>query len=170
MFVIIKKSRQYLGGIGYIGSTCQKANVTPGKIYEDETGADTDAAKMSAFNPVGFRVERYKDRKMSYVNADLGVVDGIAIKLDVEYGLRDHCTLKEFMEYLDSFEYEVVDLTDYRPPAFSWKNGIGTLVMAINPKPESLLNFGTFLLRCQPDEYDFLTTEEGDIFVRVWWD
>ena len=64
MYVIMKKSRLYLGGVGYAGPTCQKANVQPGRVYTDEefSTACIDAAKLSDQNPVGFEVVEYKEQ------------------------------------------------------------------------------------------------------------
>lgn len=60
MFVIFKKSRLYLGGVGYTGVTCTNAGVEQGKRYLDKDEAERDAKKLSECNPVGFEVLDWK--------------------------------------------------------------------------------------------------------------
>lgn len=59
MYVVVKSSRDYAGGEGYAGPACEKAGVEPGKIYHFILDADAAAKKLTAVNPVGFKVVRY---------------------------------------------------------------------------------------------------------------
>ena len=54
---IHKSSR--MPGSPYSGPACAHACVTPGKVYDDKTEAEHDAAKLSDHNPVGFEVSPY---------------------------------------------------------------------------------------------------------------
>ena len=59
-WVIVKKSRVYKGGNGYVGSTFEQAGIERKFQYSTEEEAEADAKALSAVNPVGFRVEEYK--------------------------------------------------------------------------------------------------------------
>lgn len=60
-YVIMKASRYYRGGPGYMGPTCDMAGVAPARIYNSYEDAMADAKRLNAYNPVGFLVEEYKD-------------------------------------------------------------------------------------------------------------
>jgi hypothetical protein len=55
-FVLRKKSRWERNVRPYEGWSCERAGVTPGQIYTDESLAEADAVKLSKVNPVGFDV------------------------------------------------------------------------------------------------------------------
>jgi hypothetical protein len=57
--VIVKASREYHGGPGYAGPACKQAGIEPGRIYDTRSDAYRDGKKLSAVNPVGFRVVPY---------------------------------------------------------------------------------------------------------------
>lgn len=61
MFVIIKKSRLYLGGPGYSGPSCNWAKVETGKIYKSMEDAYKDCQKLNQVNSVGFEILPYKE-------------------------------------------------------------------------------------------------------------
>lgn len=56
MWIITKASRD--SNTPYQGPACQSAGVEPGKYYDSEAEALTDAAKLSQVNPVGFVVKK----------------------------------------------------------------------------------------------------------------
>lgn len=60
-YVIVKSSRLYGGGVGYSGIACERAGVDAGKVYQSKEEALIDAEKMTRVNPVGFRVEVWRD-------------------------------------------------------------------------------------------------------------
>jgi hypothetical protein len=61
-WIIMKASRAYRGGIGYTGPTCANAGIEPGQLYSTQQAAERDAALLSDYNPVGFTVEKYRNR------------------------------------------------------------------------------------------------------------
>ena len=58
-YVIVKASREYLGGCGYTGPSCGKADVTPGHIYTSKEDADNCCKRLNRVNRVGFDVVEY---------------------------------------------------------------------------------------------------------------
>lgn len=63
-YIIMKSSRAFEGATApwaYRGPTCAAAGVTPGQVYTDKTEAETDAARLTKYNPVGFVVLELKD-------------------------------------------------------------------------------------------------------------
>lgn len=73
-------------------------------------------------------------------------------------------------EGLRKIGHEIVDLDEYRPPACSWRNGIGTLVFRVNVDLDSLSRLPLLVLRCEPNECEHLITDDGAVFFRLWWD
>lgn len=62
-YIIMKSSRAFDGATApwaYRGPTCGQAGVELGKIYDDKNEAETDAAKLTNCNPVGFVVLKLK--------------------------------------------------------------------------------------------------------------
>jgi hypothetical protein len=58
-FVIMKSSRAVdtpTPASAYRGSTCIRAGVEPGKVYDSFETANADAEKLTRYNPVGFVV------------------------------------------------------------------------------------------------------------------
>lgn len=63
-YIIMKSSRAFEGATApwaYRGPTCNAAGVTPGQIYENKVDAETDAARLTKYNPAGFVVLELKD-------------------------------------------------------------------------------------------------------------
>lgn len=56
-YIIIKTSRP-TSDTPYRGSSCERAGVLSGKIYESKEEAEKDAEKLSKVNPVGFVVKQ----------------------------------------------------------------------------------------------------------------
>lgn len=82
---------------------------------------------------------------------------------------EDHLDLNHFQTMMELIVHWVVDLTTYRPPAYSWTNGCRTFVAKLNNNPQTLLSFADVLNRCPSQEYSYFVTEEKDIFVRIYW-
>lgn len=61
-WVIVKTSRDYRGGPGYSGPSCEAVGIDPGHIYYSEYNALRDCMLLSAYNPVGFWVAPYRER------------------------------------------------------------------------------------------------------------
>ena len=59
MFVIVKSSRIYQGGIGYSGLSCELAGIEPGKIYRFFCDATTAAQKLQKINGIGWTIHNY---------------------------------------------------------------------------------------------------------------
>lgn len=58
-FIIMKSTRAVDDPTpewAYRGSTCERANVEPGKVYDSFEAAEADAKKLTKYNPVGFVV------------------------------------------------------------------------------------------------------------------
>ena len=112
-------------------------------------------------------LSRRTEKDFMIKTEDLGVVES-SFKIELD----EYDSVTFLKERLVAVDHTIVDLTKYRGPAYSWKNGIGTLVIRIESKTmtKSLLNLGMLLLRCEPNEYSHLITEKGDVFVRIWWD
>ena len=59
-FILMKSTRSTRTGTRLsayrVPSTCRKAGVTPGKVYNSRKQAEADARKLGAVNPVGFDV------------------------------------------------------------------------------------------------------------------
>lgn len=74
-------------------------------------------------------------------------------------------------QHLAHIAGELVDLTTYRPPAFSWRNNTRTLVLRVRQTDtEKLLCLGMMLLRCGPREYQHFLADDGMAYIRMWWD
>lgn len=66
-YIIMKASRIPFdntpkGRDAYQGITCEQADIEPGQIYDNYQKAQIDADKLSAINPVGFRVWELHER------------------------------------------------------------------------------------------------------------
>lgn len=59
-WIVMKRTRQYVGGDGYMGPSCYEAGVEPGKVYNSREEAVEAAEKLSDVNPSGFQVFPYK--------------------------------------------------------------------------------------------------------------
>ena len=58
-FVIVRKNHYYGGGPGYSGYLCEIANVKKGHIYDNDTEAYEDVAKLELATSIKFIVEEY---------------------------------------------------------------------------------------------------------------
>ena len=58
---IVKRTR--VSDSPYIGPSCAKANVKPGRTYEHRGTAQRDARRLSKVNPVGFDVKELKSHE-----------------------------------------------------------------------------------------------------------
>ena len=56
---IIHKSTRYPGW-PYQGPACEAVGIEPGKVYSSRQEAERDAERLTAHNPVGFLVVKYK--------------------------------------------------------------------------------------------------------------
>lgn len=102
------------------------------------------------------------------IDGNLGVCT-VSVLLGEADGLGNRCTLSELVEVLSRLKYEVVDLTTYRPPAHPWQNNRGTLVLKLATDTHTMLNLGAVIVKSRPDEYDYIFTHDGTIFVRLVW-
>ena len=62
-YVIMKASRSYLGGKGYMGPSCDRAGVEKEKVYQFFCDATDAARKLREVNPVGWVVYDYAPLK-----------------------------------------------------------------------------------------------------------
>ncbi len=92
------------------------------------------------------------------------------IPSSIQLELEEDITPEFILELLSTIVCSPVDLMTYRPPALSFRNGVGTLMLRLDNNTENLLRFAMVTLRLQPHEYFSLLTSEGDVFVRLWWD
>ena len=53
-YIIVKATRD--SNTPYAGPTCRRAGVKPGQVFRNKRAAHRVARKLSAFNPVGFKV------------------------------------------------------------------------------------------------------------------
>ena len=58
-YVIMKSTRTYVGGRGYEGPSCQRADVEQAKVYTYFCEATKAAQKLQEVNPVGWVIHNY---------------------------------------------------------------------------------------------------------------